>query len=271
MTGIFTGAGLSPLIFIFFDTRLHPAVVFPGIWINFASGVAVWLSVAYQRSGVVNLESVGGVIPCLAGCGTGIGVGLVLSLLSVLFFPREFAWEKIPEILEQQHKAQVERLSHHHHHQSTTNPTSHTTTTTTTTTGQTSPEKPSSINSSDPRAQLEIIENDPAYNKARLDKFFKIAVASSLTIFVVITIIWPFSLYRDYIFTRNFFQGWVIVSFIWAVVAFVGVGIFPLVQGIPVARTIVGNLKNKVKKGGKGETVPGGGEKPVQSNSSFTA
>ncbi|SNX84345.1 probable DUR3 - Urea permease [Melanopsichium pennsylvanicum] len=245
LTGIFTGAGLSPLIFIFFDTRLHPAVVFPGIWFNFLSGVTVWLTVAWHKYGVVNLGSVGGVIPCLAGCGTGIGVGLVLSTISVLFFPREFGWDKIPEILEQQHKEQVERTAKHqlrlhlHRHeqqQGGENPPS------------SSDEKPSSITSADPdpRTQLEIIENDPSYNRAHLDRSFRIAIISALTIFVVITIIWPFSLYRDYIFTRTFFQGWVIVSFIWAIFAFVGVGIFPAIQGIPVAKVIIKNLKNKV-------------------------
>ncbi len=247
LTGIFTGAGLSPLIFTFFDTRLHPAVVFPGIWVNFLSGVAVWLTVAWHKYGVVDLDSVGQVIPCLAGCGTGIGVGLVLSTISVLFFPREFAWERIPEILEQQHKEQIERAAKHphlthpiHHH-------AHSDGAAVAGSG----EKNSSINSSssnpDPRTQLEIIENDPAYNRARLDRSFRIAVISALTIFVVITIIWPFSLYRDYIFTKSFFQGWVIVSFVWAIIAFVGVGIFPLIQGIPVAKTILANIGRKVK------------------------
>ncbi|SPC62418.1 probable DUR3 - Urea permease [Ustilago sp. UG-2017b] len=238
-TGIFTCAGLSPLIFTFFDTRLHPAVVFPGIWINFASGVAVWLAVAWHKYGVVDLSSVGGVVPCLAGSGTGIGVGLVLSMLSVLFFPRDFAWSRIPEILEQQHKEQVERGAKQHLPGAA---------------GDSSPngdsEKARSITSSpDPRKQLEIIENDPSYNPARLDRFFRIAVASSFTIFVVITIIWPFTLYRDYIFTKSFFEGWVVVSFVWAILAFTGVGIFPAIQGIPVARVILLNLRNKVRGG----------------------
>lgn len=259
LTGIFTCAGLSPLIFTFFDTRLHPAVVFPGIWINFASGVAVWLSVAYHTSGVVNLASVGGVVPCLAGAGTGIGVGLLLSTVSVLFFPRDFAWSRIPEILEQQHKEQVERIAKHHN----SLPSS---------TGDSTPqEKPSSIASADPRLQLEIIENDPAYNRARLDRTFRIAVASSLTIFLVITIIFPFSLYRDYIFTRTFFSGWVVVSFIWAIFAFAGVGIFPLVQGIPVAKVILSNIRNKVSSGGKLEpTSDGKGEERRGSDGTTT-
>ncbi|SPO25372.1 probable DUR3 - Urea permease [Ustilago trichophora] len=246
-TGIFTCAGLSPLIFTFFDTRLHPAVVFPGIWINFVAGVAVWLTVAWHKYGVVDLTSVGGVVPCLAGSGTGMGVGLVLSTLSVLFFPREFAWSRIPEILEEQHKEQLERAAKqqiHHDHGGDSSPNS-------------SNEKPSSIDSSDPRLQLEIIENDPAYDRARLDRYLRIAVVSALTIFVVITIIWPFSLYRDYMFTRSFFEGWVIVSFIWAILAFVGVGIFPLVQGIPVAKDIVAKLRNKVVSGKGQESVDG--------------
>jgi SSS family transporter len=230
LTGIFTGAGLSPLIFIFFDTRLHPAVVFPGIWINFVAGVAVWLSVAWHNYGVVNLASVGGVVPCLAGCGTGIGVGLVLSVISVLFFPRDFAWSRIPEILEEQHRHAQQLRGEKVAERTQVD------------------EKAASSASSQGETTLELIEHDPSYDPKRLDRSFRIAVVSALTIFVVITIIWPFSLYRDYIFSRTFFQGWVTVSFIWAVAAFVGVGIFPLVQGIPVAKTIIHNLKNKATR-----------------------
>ncbi|PWY99764.1 hypothetical protein BCV70DRAFT_237646 [Testicularia cyperi] len=235
-TGIFTGAGLSPLIFTFFGTRLHPFVVFPGIWINFAASVAVWLSVAYREYGVVDITSTGGLKPCLAGCGTGIGVGLVLSLISVLFFPRKFEWSQIPEILEQQHK---EIQAKYGKATDRTNASSSSASTT-------SQEKELN-DANDLRTQLEIIENDPRYNKKRLDKSFKLALGTAVTCFLVITIIFPFSLYRDYIFTRSFFQGWVIVSFIWAIFAFIGVGIYPLIEGIPVARTILRNFSNKIK------------------------
>ena len=198
LTGIFTGAGLSPLVFIFFDHRLHPLVVFPGIWINFASGVAVWLGVAYHKYGYVNLESVGGLTPCLAGCGTGIGVGLVLSILSTLFFPRPFDWNQIPVLLKAQSDAEEK--------------------------------------------QAEIIEEDPRYDADRLRRALIKALIAGLTCFLVITIIWPFSLYRDYIFSRSFFSGWVIVSFIWAVFAFVAVGIYPLWEGIPQFKQILRGL-----------------------------
>ncbi|CDW98077.1 hypothetical protein, partial [Sporisorium scitamineum] len=67
-----------------------------------------------------------------------------------------FAWSRIPEILEQQYKEQIERAAKHslHHQQDQT--------------GESSPnDKSSSLNSSaDSRHQLEIIENDPAYNRA---------------------------------------------------------------------------------------------------------
>ncbi|EPQ30416.1 uncharacterized protein PFL1_01942 [Pseudozyma flocculosa PF-1] len=205
LTGIFTGAGLSPLIFIFFDHRLHPLAVFPGIWVNFIAGVAVWLGVAYKEYGVINLSSVGGLTPCLSGCATGIGVGLVVSTLSVLFFPRPFDWSTIPHLLKQQQQ-QAKALGG------------------------------DSDDASDD--EVEIVENDPRYSKVRLDRSLRIALAAGATVFLVITIIWPFSLYRDYIFGNGFFTGWVIASFIWAWLAFFGVGIYPLYEGLPVFKQI---------------------------------
>ncbi len=147
---------------------------FPGIWINFVAGVAVWLSVAWHNYGVVNLASVGGVVPCLAGCGTGIGVGLVLSVISVLFFPRDFAWSRIPEILEEQHRHAQQLRGEKVAERTQVD------------------EKAASSASSQGETTLELIEHDPSYDPKRLDRSFRIAVVSALTIFVVITIIWRF-------------------------------------------------------------------------------
>lgn len=41
-------------------------------------------------------------------------------------------------------------------------------------------------------------------------------------------LIWPLSLYRDYVFTKSFFTGWIVVSGAWSILAFVAVGLFPL-------------------------------------------
>ncbi|PWN46856.1 putative DUR3-urea permease [Violaceomyces palustris] len=202
MTGIFTGAGLMPLIFTFFDNRLSPWAAFPGVWINFISGVAVWLGVAYHRSGVVNIASVGGVTPCLAGCGTGIGVGLVLCLINVFFFPKPFDWDTIPQLLHSTSKDGKE---------------------------------------------INIADQDEGYSKKVLDRALLIAAVCGGTCFTVITIIWPFSLYRDYIFGRTFFTGWVIISFIWAIFAFCGVGIYPLIEGIPVFKKIFKGLRASIR------------------------
>ncbi len=49
---------------------------------------------------------------------------------------------------------------------------------------------------------------------------------------VLITFVaWPLPLYRDYIFTKSFFAGWVVVSIIWQFAAFGAVVIFPLYDG----------------------------------------
>lgn len=243
-TGIFTGAGLSPLIFTLFGTRLHPLVVFPGVWINFAASVAVWLSVSYREAGVINVASTGGVTACLSGCATGIGTGLILSLISVLFFPKTIEWSEISDRLEQEQQG---KLAHR----------------TLGSKAEKSQSADQSVNTGEKTAQNEEapttteFQLDPQYDQTKLDRTFKLALTTGLTCFAVITIIFPFSLYRDYIFTRTFFVGWVIVSFVWASLGFIGVGIFPIIQGLPVAKVIVNKFWSQhfgENKGNRGKT-----------------
>ena len=60
-------------------------------------------------------------------------------------------------------------------------------------------------------------------------------------------LIWPLSLYRDYIFPRSFFGGWVWVSFAWSVLAFVAVGLYPLYEGIPLLRLVGSGVLNRLR------------------------
>lgn len=99
------------------------------------------------------------------------------------------------------------------------------------------------------------------------------AVPSKPLLCSVFLLVWPLSLYRDYVFTRSFFSGWTIVSIIWSFLAFTAVGIFPLMcvsrlfttsdgadcctslscsEGVPVFKSILVNLHAK----GTGQPSP---------------
>ncbi|KDN37457.1 putative DUR3-urea permease [Tilletiaria anomala UBC 951] len=94
----------------------------------------------------------------------------------------------------------------------------------------------------------EVLEQEQDVKERRqLDSALKLGAIFSVTIFLVLFIIWPYSLYRDYIFTRSFFSGWSIVAFIWAVISFVNVGILPLYEGIPLFNLISSGIYNRLR------------------------
>ncbi|KAK0551484.1 hypothetical protein OC846_003262 [Tilletia horrida] len=99
MTGIFTGACLMPLVFTFFDNRLNVFAVTGGIWLSFGAGVGVWLGTASRLLGAVNLVTVANISPCLYGCATSIGVGLIICILCTLIKPQHFDWAEIPNLV----------------------------------------------------------------------------------------------------------------------------------------------------------------------------
>lgn len=62
-------------------------------------------------------------------------------------------------------------------------------------------------------------------------KWYKVAVIFSTTIFLLTWVIWPFPMYRDWVWGKSFFTGWVVVAILWNFLAFVCVCIFPLWSG----------------------------------------
>jgi hypothetical protein len=59
-------------------------------------------------------------------------------------------------------------------------------------------------------------------------------IAKWLTVILTATllILWPFPMFGNgYVFSKNFFTGWVIVGIIWVFSAFVCVGIYPVWEG----------------------------------------
>lgn len=64
-----------------------------------------------------------------------------------------------------------------------------------------------------------------------LHRWLKIAWIFFIVIVLLTFVVWPMPLYRNYIFTKSFFSGWVTVAIIWTFFAFFAVVIFPLYDG----------------------------------------
>lgn len=77
-----------------------------------------------------------------------------------------------------------------------------------------------------------------------------------LVLGVVVTILlWPLPLYRDYIFGKQLFKGWVAISILWQFFAVLAVVIYPVWDGrSAIGRTVKGiivDLKQLGRRGGR--------------------
>lgn len=81
IVGLASCGSLPALCFTFFGDRLPRWSVFPGIWIGFGAGLAVWLSLAQRIVGEVSLEALENVSVDLYTYTTSIGVGIIICAL----------------------------------------------------------------------------------------------------------------------------------------------------------------------------------------------
>lgn len=186
ITGLWSTAALPHICFSFFGSHLPRWAVFPGIWIGFGAGLAVWLSLAKRLEGAVNITALGAVDVNLYAFTTTIATGILLCTFGSLFTPLHFDWSSIWD---------------------------------------------DRYKNADDEEEVKIIENDERFSPKSLKKWLYVSAVASVVVFAVFMLIWPLSLYRDYIFTRSFFTGWVAVSITWAFLGFLTVGIYPLWEG----------------------------------------
>lgn len=193
IVGVASTGSLPALTFSFFGDRLPTWAVFPGIWVGFGAGLAVWFSLAKRLVGEISLTALKDTEVDLYVYTTCIGTGILLCTIGSLFNPQYFDWSSL------------------RNHQR----------------GDTTEAK-----------EVAAIENDERFQDKYLKKWLIIAGVLTTIIFVVFMLIWPLSLYRDYVFTKSFFTGWIVVSGIWSFLAFFAVGIYPLVEGFPAIRLV---------------------------------
>ena len=88
-------------------------------------------------------------------------------------------------------------------------------------------------------------------------KWLRIASIFFVVNVVVTLILWPLPLYRDYIFTRSFFGGWVTVAIIWHFAAMGAVIVYPCYDGWESISTSVRGIGGDLRRVLRREGVKG--------------
>ncbi|KAF7562146.1 hypothetical protein G7046_g1988 [Stylonectria norvegica] len=77
----------------------------------------------------------------------------------------------------------------------------------------------------------------PEKELQRMHRAKRIAAYASVAIGLVTWVVWPLPLYRDWIFNKSFFMGWVTVSEMWLFACLLVAGVYPVYDGRKVLAT----------------------------------
>jgi hypothetical protein len=242
--------GIIPLAFTLCwsgQTRLA-AILSPVL--GFFTGLAIWLATAQSMYGAINLTTTGAGLPALYGAIGSFFSPALYSVVISLYKPYKFDWREFLRI-ELAEEAQL-----HASTTSTLNDTqdeAHSDSKAAAKSVHSIPETPPSETSelgdpesaagtdeksvavfTAPSTQLRLDDVRHPFDDETLRELFRwsrIAWIIFVAIVLVTFILWPMPLYRNYVFTKPFFEGWTTVAIIWQFGAFFAVVLFPLYDG----------------------------------------
>lgn len=218
--------GIFPMVLTILWSRQTKAAAISAPLLGLCSGVAVWLSLSWKWGGAIDITTTQAQLPGLYGAITSFFSPLLYSVVISLVRPKRFDWReflKIDLIEDKSSFSSTETSTVDVNHLSFADnekkvPVEETTT----------PPTPDSR------------ENDGLDNITHpfgpdtlqhVYKWLKIAVAFFIVNVLTTIVLWPLPLYRDWIFTKRFFSGWVSMALVWQWFALFLVVIYPIYDG----------------------------------------
>lgn len=250
--------GIFPLIFTLCwrgQTRLA-AIISPIL--GFATGVAIWLATAKKLYGSINLTTTEAGYPALYGACGSLFSPILYSVLISQYKPYKFDWREFLRVeLAEEVKTPVTPPSELEDEDPS--PANKAVNETVRSTSALSPIEKAVLRDPEHTAAIEekstvvsttgippVVASSSTSRNVSLDdirhpfseetlqelyRWYKIAWIIFIVIVLVTFIAWPLPLYRNYIFSKSFFTGWVTVAIIWTFFAFFAVVVYPLYDG----------------------------------------
>ncbi|KAF2707608.1 Na+/solute symporter [Pleomassaria siparia CBS 279.74] len=225
--GLLIGGAVFPTAFAITWRKQSKAAAISGCVVGLAAGLIAWLATAKQYYGAVTVETTGLSYPTLAGNLAAVLAGLIVSVTVSLIKPDNFDWETtraINAVVVVKDTASDGVTTHG---------------------GSTTPElsgsdgkkivthsdiEPASTSQSESKSTSVHAEEEKALpskqsptnqttteeDPAALRRAFKLACISSFVLTFVLDFLVPMPMFfSGHVFSRGFFTGWVVISFIW--------------------------------------------------------
>ncbi|CAI7601748.1 unnamed protein product [Penicillium bialowiezense] len=242
--------GILPMIFTLFWSRQTRLAAILSPILGFFTGLAVWLATTKSMYGHINIATTTNNYPALYAAVASFFSPALYSVVLSTYKPYRFDWREFLRI-ELADEAQIHpssdtsTLNESGEEDNSQNlktisdsvkPVSNAPSETTSSDPEKVPgeNEKSSPTSAARSVELSLDEIQHPFDEAtlkELHRWLRIAWYMFVAVVLVTFVAWPLPLYRDYIFTKSFFGGWVTVAIIWQFVAFAAVVIYPLYDG----------------------------------------
>lgn len=209
-------------------------------------GLVVWTTTAYHYYGEVTVASLGEQLPCMFGGLTSLflpGISSILISLSVK--PYSFDWSKLREveIIVTETNDISSNFSNDRAYDNSN-------------TEKESIEKRNQITNTKEQSSdtdsnnLEFKEDleDEELKRRLLNTYLKLGYGAFVFALLITWVLWPLPLYRDWIWSKEYFKGYITVSLIWVYGALLVIGVYPLIDGRHSAAKIMKGLYNDLTK-----------------------
>lgn len=235
---VITVPGIIPIILTLFWKDQSKFAFIASSYLGLASGLAVWLSLSWAMYGAINIQTTQQPLVCLYGSITSFFTPGIYSLIFSLAKPQKYDWSKFLKLGVLEEDTNAVHVSEFE--------------------GSDDQEKAYDIDVRDEPAESFGSVDEVASPESKFSRYFHsitaprksdrnhpfsakelrqlrewlvISLIFLIAIIILTFVLWPMPLYRNWIFNKPFFSGWVVVAIIWQFFALIAVVIYPIYDG----------------------------------------
>ncbi|KAF2429081.1 SSS family solute:Na+ symporter [Tothia fuscella] len=251
--------GILPMIFTLFWSRQTKLAAILSPLLGLVSGLVTWLSLSWYYGGAINITTTQTQLAGLYGAVVSFFSPALYSAVISLIWPSRFDWREFLRIdlIEDETSNDSSIKSKLSSSEAVNAPCATLPSNNEKKLYSTGGEKQIRTASPTPgihKAQAKISLDDVVhpFDEATLlyiRRWLKIAIIFFVVNVIVTCILWPLPLYRNYIFTKSFFTGWVIMAILWQFGAILAVVVYPLWDGRKDISQAVRGIGSELRRG----------------------
>ena len=256
---IMVGGASVPVGLILLWKRMSTAAAIGAPWIGLVCGLAAWFITTWKRSGEITIASTGNTINAVAGNITSWGVGIVMAVVLSLVFPAKYVSTDTKHI---ERSNKIQGISVTHTAAGSPQAESSTPPLKTDEKGHqppSGPEPETFVPTGNDVVDFLEAKNIEPMDPVLVKKGERLAIGANLIFLCFAIILVPFTLFgTSYIYSKPFFVGWVVVSFIWVWTSMTICVIYPVVESTGALKEMAVGLWRDIKAlvGGRQAKAP---------------